>query len=450
MSVVAGIGSKMPTGHGVLLCQFRNFHFRVEMSAWFSRRVRAMKRVSIASIVVLAIASNPVSAQSNERSSAEIFARPVAIERQALVTHLPITLRNGKLHIAAIVDGQTSEFLFDTGSPTVLAKQFADTLGLKVIGQNVGVDSHGNQVTMKIAIVDRLSLGDFTFRQVPVLIHDFSGTDMGQCLIGNGLIGSEIFPASVWRIDTQAKKLSIAANTGELPSPRGKSLHTKLYDVGYPHAPIIDYSVGDLADKAMFDTGNNANISFFHKIVDTPTFKRAVVPGTVAHGEGYEGESAGGLSKIGPLTHFEVSGVSFSSDKLDATESIVRAMPPTLFGAGLLQTYIVTLDYPGGRMLLEKRSEADAIQPDPGYGISIVDGRAVISRLFAKSAAESAGLKLGDHVIEAQGHSLTQLDGLAYCETVKWLVQEFKSREAAELVIQRKDGTHRFSIPAID
>lgn len=409
-----------------------------------------MKRLACVVFAIAAFAVNPVSAQTPKQPLAEIFAAPIVVERQAPVTHVPVELRNGKLHIEATVDGHTRDFLFDTGSPTVLERQFADTLDLEVVGRNTGQDSHRNQVTMEIAIVDRLTLGDLTFRKVPVLIHDFSDAGMGRCLIGNGLIGSEIFSANVWRIDTQAKRLSIAASVGNLPPQSGELLRTALYDTGYPHAPIIDYSVGYLADKAMFDTGNSANISFFRKAAEHPSVQGAVVDGTMARGEGYEGESAGGLSESGPLTRFTIADVSFPSGKLDATESIVRIMPPTLFGAGLLRSYIVTLDYPGKQMLLERRSKPEASRSDSGYGIAMVNGRTVVARLFAGSLAEQAGLKLGDHVIEAQGRSLTQLDGPRYCDTVNWLVGEFDSREAAELVIQRVDGPHQISLPAVN
>lgn len=409
-----------------------------------------MKPFSFSLLVLTAFGCNPSVAQTRERSPAEIFASPIGVERRASVTHLPINLRYGKLHIDAKVNGQASEFLFDTGSPTVLAKKFADTLELEIVGRNTGLDSHGNQVTMEIAIVDRLTLGDMTFRNVPVLIHDFSDNHMGQCLVGNGLIGSEIFSANAWRIDTQAGRLSIAVDAREFPAPTGELLHTKLYDAGYPHAPIIDYSVGDLTDKAMFDTGNSAEIAFFERAAKHPSVRKATVPGTLEKGQGYEGESAGGLSESGPLTRFDISEVSLTSGALDTTKSIVRVMPPTLFGAGLLDNYIIILDYPSQQLLLEKRTEPEATRPDPGYGIAMIGGRAVIARIYNGSAADRAGLKLGDHVVEAQGHSLTQLQGPSYCDTVKWLVGEFDPHDATELVVQRGDGLLQFKLPAVN
>ncbi len=397
-----------------------------------------------------AFVAQPIVVHAQERPASEIFAAPIGIERQSPVTQIPIIMRYGKLHIDASINDRTSEFLFDTGSPTVLAKDFADTLDLEIVGRNTGVDSHGNEVTMQIGIVDRLTLGDTTFRNVPVLIHDFSNLGMGRCLIGNGLIGSEIFAGSAWRIDTQNALLSISERAADFPASDRASLRTTLYDVGYPHAPIVDYRIGELVDKAMFDTGNAAHISFFERAADHPSVQNAIVPGSAEQGEGYEGESAGGLSEIGPLNRFTIAEIAFPVGQLGRTDSIVRTSPPTLFGAGLLRNYIVVLDYPGRAMTLEARSNPEAIGSDPGYGIAIIDDRAVITRLFKDSVADRVGLQLGDHVVETQGRSLGQLDGAAYCDTVRWLVDEFDPSEAGEILVEREGKQLRFTLPAVE
>ena len=387
----------------------------------------------------------PVAAQP---SLNEVLLRPIGIERSAVLTELPLTIRSGKLHIEAEVDGRAGEFLFDTGSPTVLSRQFADTLDLEVIGQNTGIDSHGNRVTMEFAIVDRLVLGGVAFRRVPVLIHDFSKAGMGRCLVGNGLIGSEIFDGSVWRIDTQAKRLSIAASAENLPTQSADTVRAKLYDAGYPHAPILDYSVGNFADKAMFDTGNAANIAWFERATEHPDVRNAIASGSLSHGRGYEGESAGGLSEVGKLTRFDASRVSFESGGLTDAPSITRSNAPTLFGAGLLESYIVTLDYPGGQVTFERRSEPAPLRRVADYGIAMIEGRAIVARLFAGSPAARAGLELGDEVIEVNDRSMLYGDEASYCGAVNWLVDRFDPNEAAQIVVQRGDETLRLSIPA--
>ena len=140
----------------------------------------------------------------------QAFAEPVRIERAEAVTRVPAEWRMNKLFIEATVQGETREFIFDTGSPTMISRTLADTLELEPIGQNVGVDANGNQVTMDVAVVETLSLGGTTFHDVPVLIFDFSPLAMARCLVDGGIIGSEILPGSAWRIDAGAGEVALA------------------------------------------------------------------------------------------------------------------------------------------------------------------------------------------------------------------------------------------------
>jgi hypothetical protein len=64
--------------------------------------------------------------------------------------------------------------------------------------------------------------------------------------------------------------------------------------------------------------------------------------------------------------------------------------------------------------------------------------------------ADRVGLQLGDHVVETQGRSLGQLDGAAYCDTVRWLVDEFDPSEAGEILVEREGKQLRFTLPAVE
>lgn len=385
-----------------------------------------------------------------QQQMAQELARPIETVWPAAAVEIPLERRNGKLYFDATVDGKAGAFLFDTGSPTVLSRDFAQSLNLTIIGRNTGVDSHGAVITMELAIVEELRLGDLVFRNVPVLLHDYPKTGMGKCLIGDGLIGSEIFPGGAWRIDTQDSRLTIAADVASLPPPAEGSLRADLHDFGYPHAPIFDYGVGGLADKALFDTGNGASISWFAKAVEHPDVGKAIAPGSHATGQGYEGESAGGLSARGEIVRFTVDGVSVASGGFPAIPSIVRAGPPTLFGAGLLRQYVVTLDYPGGEVIFEPRTQPEGLRPVPDYNIAMIGGEARIARLFTKSGAESAGLRPDDAVVAINGRRLSRDGDPSYCEDVNWLVDKFDANQAALITVLRDGREVVLEIPARD
>lgn len=151
----------------------------------------------------------------------------------------------GKLFINASVENETREFIFDTGSPTILTTDLANALKVEVIGQNTGTDANGREVTMDIAIVETLRLGDLTFRDVPVLIFYPHQLELGPCIFDGGVIGSEILPGSIWNIDTKQRRLTVSAPGSATPLDE-PALTAKMYRFGYPHTMHADFCVDAL------------------------------------------------------------------------------------------------------------------------------------------------------------------------------------------------------------
>ncbi len=402
-------------------------------------------RVVAALLAGLLVSIGSGSAQRTDLQT--VLAGPIAIERATPITSAPLDFKMGKLFLNAAANGQSREFIFDTGSPTILSRQFADALGLKPVGKNTGVDANGEAVAMDVALLDSLAIGATTFRNVPVLIFDFAALDMGTCLIDGGIVGSEILPGSAWRIDTQIQRLGIAATAtaldGGLPT-----VTARLHDFGYPHAPIIDYAVGDMKDKALFDTGSAEQVTLFSKVAADASVRKSFVAGSLATGRGYEGELAGGHGRIGDILRFGLSDFRIENQPVGAVRAVTRAAPPSLVGAGMLTSHIVTLDYPGARFLLEKRSEPGRRKTDAGYGIAFKDGHASVVRLFETSAAARAGLKLGDRVTAVQGRSLVVSPDNTKCSAGMWLGESFDPASAADIIVQRDGRTLTIHVPA--
>lgn len=59
-------------------------------------------------------------AYSEPPSLGSILSNPIKIERDSPVSDIPLSLRNGKIYITAKINNFEGEFVFDTGSPTIL------------------------------------------------------------------------------------------------------------------------------------------------------------------------------------------------------------------------------------------------------------------------------------------------------------------------------------------
>ncbi len=404
-----------------------------------------MRRMTLFGLLVASLA-NIVPAMAQESDFSRLLSAPLMIDRAEPVTAIPLELRGGKLFIDAAANGATGEFILDTGSPTILSREFADTLGLEIVAQNTGRDANGTEVTMDFAILDTLQIGTVVFHDIPVLIHDFSSLDMGACIVGPGILGSELFPGSVWRVDTEAGQLSVAASLAALPA-LDPVVSARLYDFGYPHAPIVDYAVGDVSDKALFDTGSSAEVALFAPVAEAMSVQGVISAGSAVTGTGYEGESAGGLGEATTLTRFTLSEFRFDRESLGAVRAATRSVPPTLVGAGILASHIVTLDYPDGQFLLSNRDNAAPGTAEAGYGLAFIGEDVRVVRLFDDTPAARAGVRLGDQVTAISGRSLIVSEGNSKCTVANWLFASFDPATAAELEILRDGVSSRISIP---
>ena len=63
----------------------------------------------------------------------DALSKPIKIERDEVVTSMPLQIRSGMLHLTASINDFTGEFVFDTGSPTVIDQTIAEKLNLKIL-----------------------------------------------------------------------------------------------------------------------------------------------------------------------------------------------------------------------------------------------------------------------------------------------------------------------------
>ena len=231
-----------------------------------------------------------------------------------------------KLFVSATLEDQTRAFIFDTGSPTILSRGLADALGLERTGSNTGRDANGRMVTMDTAVVPSLTLGDLTFHQVPVLVFDFDQLYLGSCMFDGGVLGSELLPGSIWRLDTENGQLQIGDGSHlTTPSP---VLSAPMTDMGYPHYPVVDYAVGDVKDKAIFDTGNSEKSGDLQPIVTGSDRAGAYRFWVGPTRTGSDGVSAGGAGPVRELTHFFPVGCLGGRTAIEASKSLYTRHRP--------------------------------------------------------------------------------------------------------------------------
>lgn len=309
---------------------------------------------------------------------------------------IPMEVLANKLFIEVEVGGVTRRFLFDTGSPSMMSESLAAELKLEAIDKRQGRDSHGAIVETDVVQAD-LTLGGTTFHKVPVFVADFPKT--AQCLF-DGVLGSEVLPLCSWQIDLPDSVLR-CSSTPETLDHVEKAEKLRLYDFGYPHAPIVDVQLADNASsKAMLDTGSPEYMA-----ISPPDFegaRRNDGVGKMVEGNGSIGGSIGGAAPDKRQLMMRLESLGIGNVQLGEVDALLRESSPSLIGTAVLEHYVVTLDSKNATAYFDQYRDAPFVRSSYGFGMNFEDAMSV-SLVWNDSPAAAAGLRPGRQVKSING-----------------------------------------------
>lgn len=337
---------------------------------------------------------------AQERIPEWISAGPY-VEDPEFFLELPLETLATKLYVDVEINGVPKKFVFDTGSPSMISKALAAELGLDAIDSRQGVDAHGVIIQSDIVQAD-LTLGGVNFRKVPIFAADFSTSKAAQCLVGDGVLGSEILPLCAWQIDLPDSMLRCSSRARELDHVRGAKKQ-RLHDFGYPHAPILDVRFEKKASsKAMFDTGSPG-----YFVISPPDFEGASRAGGIGRtipGYGSLGGSLGGQAPDGQQLKGELHSLSIGNIKLGRVSASVRERPPSLVGASILEHFVVTFDSKSETAYFDQYREGPFVRSS--FGFSLAFGEPIsVALVWEESPAAEAGLRAGQAITAINGEA---------------------------------------------
>lgn len=383
----------------------------------------------------------PTSSDNNQ--TPEVLRAVPYVENQDFLSTVPIETMGNKVFFMARINGKPYRFILDTGSPTMLTKKAADDLGLKISGQNTGIDANGKLVTMDLATLDRLTIGDVHFRNIPVFILDSSDLTIGNCFLDGGTIGAEILPLSNWQINFQSKALILTNDNRQLDYINGAK-KAKLEVSGYPFYPILTYQINDtFKDNALFDTGNT---ELFH--LNEQAFEalktQNIVNSEIHKAWGVFGESAGGRGEdqifhLVPIRKFSIGEVGFTDIRV-----WTRASAPSLIGSRILESQVVTLDYTNETIYFYQYKEPVSRATSFGFRPYFKEQSVYVGFLVERSPATEAGLRLHDQILEINQVNISHIENATQCDTFKWL-STLNNMDEIDIVF-RRDGVTEHAV----
>jgi PDZ domain/Aspartyl protease len=338
-----------------------------------------------------------------------------------LASPIDIPFMGGHIIVEASIDGNApAPFMFDTEASNIITPDIARPLNASVVrtGRVGGIGPKVSHVEM--IKVRRITIGAATLDEPVVTVLDLPNTivDRGSRPRLAGLIGAELLARYAVTIDYTRRILTLN-NPGFRPQSAAFSLPLgfSMSPDGLGH-PSIRAELDGLAGDFVLDTGSGGQIFVSEQ------FERQHAP-LAQYGKVLTFLSPGGVGgranvrlglgkhlRIGPSTLSPPTVVSPADASGMNPRGSILAHTAGLIGAAVLAQFVVTIDRQSGRAYFEPVAgrTLPAVLRGTGMIIDKPDHESFeVLDAVRGSAAERAGLRRGDRIIEVAGRRARDL-----------------------------------------
>jgi hypothetical protein len=326
------------------------------------------------------------------------------IEDGSASVTLPFRLLNNHIYVQAKVNGQGPfNFIVDSGGHTLISPELVKRLGLKSVGQfqtNGAGEGHSSSGFVEIGDI---ALGAAHLRdQVGFATEIYDPSIEGISV--DGMVGFELIRRFATRIDYGAQTITFTDPARFRPTDAGDPVPFLFYD----HLPQIRGFIADLPARLDIDTGSRSEIDVTAPFVGAHNLQTRFTPGVITvTGWGVGGKVSSYVARVPSLTLGDqtidapiadldnAKGGAFSDPNMDGN-----------IGGGVLQRFVVTLDYAHQTLWLKPLAPppAEAGTFDrAGMWINAGPDGYVVVEVTPGGPADQSGVTVGDVITNLDG-----------------------------------------------
>lgn len=306
------------------------------------------KKMKIAKVFIYFIAF--ILLNSCSGSKAAKYFKEGKTEQENYKVSFPFEVENGWIFIPVEIKNKTYKFIFDTGAPTIVSKELAESLNMKVIDSVNAFDVYNNAQQNTYTRIERIKLGTIDFVETTALINDFNATPIWSSLNIDGFIGSNLMQHAIWDIDFNKKQITITDNESKLNLPE-EVIENKLF-IGVAGLPSIACKInGKKIWNFAVDSGYNGGIvipfSEFQKQAEKgqiSDFTKSDTQGVIGvYGE----QKSTRESYTGIINEIEFGNSTLKNEKVYSEQYLDK-----IFGLDFFKNYRVILNWNSKRIKL--------------------------------------------------------------------------------------------------
>jgi len=351
----------------------------------------------------------------------------------------------GKIVLPVIIQQDTFDFIFDSGAPTIVSEEIMERFSYPLLGADTIRDTHRNKKNRKIAVVQKISLGDIDFGNIPAIVSSFHKLPW-SCFNVDGFIGSNLLRNSVVKINLDSRQL-LVSNTLR---PEMDYQKMQYVDINLDHqsSPYVKLTLGNnFKSNFLFDTGSddfiNLNQEEFQHIKSTLKIENLR--------DGYGSGTMGlfGPGKKGNTYKLRLDSLIFCDYRI-TNPSLKVTGADSKIGSKILEYGPVILNYAKRKLYFYSKENPvkykEFSTSEFGFSPVLEDNQLKFGLIWENSVADSIGLKPGYRILRINEYDFTNSIEKSFCDI--FMQRSLQSVDTLNIIFE-KNKNKRNSIQLI-
>lgn len=332
-------------------------------------------------------------------------------------TEIPFTYIDERICVKSKINNSDKEYTFilDTYSPCMVRESLVKSIPLDTLDltEQMGKQLEGSMMKPLFPKFETISLGDVVFKDIGAIVMREDEKNPFLQVLEDGLIGANLLKCCVWQFNFQDMKIVVTDKKDRLDHLMNAA-RLPFNPISVQQSPNIRITLNDEDSiDVQFDTGSKGFLTFSSPsllaLVDSgdavALHRRSISPieSPESDIETYHLALLKSL-KLGEKTFHDLPvGVYRKQNEKETAQGNI--------GIEFMKHFIVTIDWSENQLYLApiKGLEMKHNMRTFGMTYGYFDGAVRVASLYAGSEAEQHGIKIGDPVIEINGHRVDDL-----------------------------------------
>lgn len=314
------------------------------------------------------------------------------------------------LMIPVIVDCKERWWVLDSGAGmSVIAKKFADELGLVMEGDMKGVGA-GGTVDISFTKVPAYEIDGISFEDQTLAVMDMVELNRLFGLDIAGILGYDFLSRFVTRVDFANELLSFYDPATFDYSGTGNQVDLHFKEGVFEVEATLD---GKLTGTWLFDLGASA-VSLGYRVAVDNGYDKLPSQKSIGRGAGNQFITQSVRSQRIDFAGYTVNDLRVGFHETGAETSQLGDRLGIL-GNNLFRNFVMYIDYANERVIVEEGDKFNQPWPEDNSGLQLAIGEndpVVVIYVSPDSPAEKAGFQEGDVVVEVNGIPVELFDGV--------------------------------------